>query len=216
MVARVADLNGARTWLLERLSRSIKDRRVIGAMAEVPRERFVPEELYHAAYDDRPLSIGFGQTISQPYIVALMTEALELTGNEKVLEVGTGSGYQAAIIARLTRKVITTERIPELAESARETLKRLGYNNVEVHVAGKELGWPKEAPYDAIIVTAASPCIPVVLLEQLTEGGRLVIPVGSRWEQDLLKITRHTGGNRVENLGACRFVPLIGKGAWKE
>ncbi|MCX8126574.1 MAG: protein-L-isoaspartate(D-aspartate) O-methyltransferase [Dehalococcoidia bacterium] len=212
----MGDLDGAKARLLEHLSRNIKDRSVIEAMAQVPREKFVPEELYYAAYDDRPLSIGFGQTISQPYIVALMTEALELTGKEKVLEIGTGSGYQAAIVARLARKVISVERVPELAASARETLHRLGYKNVEVHVAGKELGWPQEAPYDAIIVTAASPCIPDTLLGQLVEGGRLVIPVGSRWEQDLLKIIKYPGGNRIENLGACRFVPLIGKGAWEE
>ncbi|MEW6142008.1 MAG: protein-L-isoaspartate(D-aspartate) O-methyltransferase [Chloroflexota bacterium] len=212
----MGDLDGARTRLLQHLSRSIKDRRVIEAMAQVPREQFVPDDLYYAAYDDRPLGIGFGQTISQPYIVALMTEALELTGSEKVLEIGTGSGYQAAIIARLACRVVTIERIPKLAASARETLSRLGYNNVEVHAAGKELGWPKEAPYDAIIVTAASPCAPIVLLEQITEGGRLIIPVGSRWEQDLLKITKCANGNRIENLGACRFVPLIGKDAWED
>lgn len=212
----MGDLHGARVRLLEHLRRSIRDKRVIEAMAQVPREQFIPHDLYYAAYDDRPLGIGFGQTISQPFIVALMTEALELTGDEKVLELGTGSGYQAAVIAKLANKVITVERIPKLAESARETLIRLGYNNVEVHTSGKELGWPKEAPYDAIVVTAASPCTPFALLEQLIEGGRLVIPVGSRWEQDLLKITKHSNGNRIENLGACRFVPLIGKDAWED
>lgn len=212
----MGDLDGARTRLIEYLRRNIRDKRVIEAMAQVPREQFVPEDLCFAAYDDRPLGIGFGQTISQPYIVAVMTEALELNGEEKVLEVGTGSGYQAAVIARLAKKVITVERIPKLAESARETLRRLGYNNVDVHVSGRELGWPREAPYDAIIVTAASPCVSNSLLEQLIEGGRLVIPVGSRWEQDLLKITKYTSGNRIENLGACRFVPLIGKDAWED
>lgn len=210
------DLKQARENLLKSLELEIADKRVVEAMRRVPREVFVPAELRHAAYDDRPLSIGFGQTISQPFIVALMVQALELNGDEKVLELGTGSGYEAAILAELARKVVTVECIPELAESAKRVLDKLGYSNIEVHVAGKTLGWPQEAPYDAIIVSAGAPSVPQVLLDQLTWGGRLVIPVGSRWEQDLLKITKLRNGNRVENLGGCYFVPLIGEGAWEK
>jgi len=168
------------------------------------------------AYDDRPLPIGFDQTISQPLIIAIMTEALELTGNEKVLEVGTGSGYQAAILAELARVVITTERIPVLVETAKRVLDSLGYTNIEVHLAEETLGWQKEAPYDAIIVTAGAPRVSVDLIAQLAIGGRLVIPVGLRYVQELYKITRRRGKNVIENLGGCRFVSLIGKDAWEE
>lgn len=185
-------------------------------MARVPRELFVLPDNYHAAYEDMPLGIGFGQTISQPFIVALMTQALELKGDEKVLELGTGSGYQTAILAGLAKWVVSIERIPQLAESARQVLGKLGYTNIEVHATAESLGWPDGAPYDAIIVTAGAPCVPDALLEQLALGGRLVIPVGSRWEQDLLKVTRRKKGNKVESLGGCRFVPLVGKGAWEE
>lgn len=210
------DLESARARLIECLSREISDKRVLEAMARVPRELFVPPESYYIAYEDMPLSIGFGQTISQPFIVALMTQALELKGDEKVLELGTGSGYQAAILAELARWVVSVERILELAESARRILEKLGYTNIEIHIAEKALGWPAGAPYDAIIVTAGAPRIPDALLEQLRFGGRLVIPVGSRWEQDLLRITKRRKGNLVESLGGCRFVPLIGDGAWEE
>jgi protein-L-isoaspartate(D-aspartate) O-methyltransferase len=210
----VADLEWARENLLKYLDHEIADKRVVEAMNRVPREAFVSPEQYHAAYDDRPLSIGFGQTISQPFIVALMVQALVLKGDEKVLELGTGSGYEAAILAELAQKVVTVECIPELAESARQVLDKLGYSNIEVHVAGKTLGWPEGAPYDAIIVSAGAPIVPQVLLEQLTWDGRLVIPVGSRWQQDLLKVTKLRKGNRVENLGGCYFVPLVGEGAW--
>jgi protein-L-isoaspartate(D-aspartate) O-methyltransferase len=210
----VVDLERAKENLLSYLDREIADKRVIEAMRRVPREAFVPPEQFYAAYEDRPLSIGFGQTISQPFIVGLMVEALELKGNEKVLELGTGSGYEAAILAELAQKVITVECVPELAESAKQVLDKLGYSNIEVHVAGKTLGWPKAAPYDAVIVSAGAPSVPEVLLEQLTWHGRLVIPVGSRWQQELLKITRLRKGNRTENLGGCYFVPLIGEGAW--
>jgi protein-L-isoaspartate(D-aspartate) O-methyltransferase len=211
----VADLERARENLLSYLDHEIADKRVVEAMRRIPREAFVSPELYHAAYDDRPLGIGFGQTISQPFIVALMVQALELRGDEKVLELGTGSGYEAAILAELAQKVVTVECIPELAESAKKVLDKLGYANIEVHVAGKTLGWPEEAPYDAIIVSAGAPTVPKVLLEQLTWNGRLVIPVGTRWQQDLLKVTRLKKGNRIENLGGCYFVPLIGEGAWE-
>jgi protein-L-isoaspartate(D-aspartate) O-methyltransferase len=210
----VAGLERARENLLRYLSHEIADKRVVEAMKHVPREAFVSQEQYQAAYDDRPLSIGFGQTISQPFIVALMVQALELKGDEKVLELGTGSGYEAAILAELAPKVVTVECIPELAESARQVLDKLGYSNIEVHVAGKTLGWPEGAPYDAIIVSAGAPTVPQVLLEQLTCNGRLVIPVGSRWQQDLLKVTKLRKGKKIENLGGCYFVPLIGEGAW--
>jgi protein-L-isoaspartate(D-aspartate) O-methyltransferase len=209
------DFEAARARLVEHLSAEIIDERVLAVMACVPRERFVLPQGQHLAYEDGPLPIGFGQTISQPYIIALMTEALELTGSEKVLEVGTGSGYQAAILAGLAQLVITTERIPELAESARKILDSLGYANIKVYLAGEILGWPSEAPYDAIMVTAAAPSIPADLLAQLAMGGRLVIPVGSRYVQELCKITKGRK-NVVQNLGGCRFVSLIGKDAWEE
>jgi protein-L-isoaspartate(D-aspartate) O-methyltransferase len=210
------DFHRAREILVESLAVEIKDKRVLKAFASVPRELFVPLNLQPLAYEDRPLTIGRGQTISQPYIVAVMTAALELAGDEKVLELGTGSGYQSAILSLLARDIYSVERIPELAESATALLDHLGYNNVHVRVAGDELGWPENAPYDAIIVTAGAPSLPDSLVEQLKVGGRMVIPVGSRWEQDLLKITRGQSGNNVENLGGCRFVPLVGKGAWQE
>jgi len=209
------DLERARQSLLNSLDHEIADNRVVEAMRRVPREAFVPQEQYHAAYDDRPLSIGFGQTISQPFIVALMVQALGLRGDKKVLELGTGSGYEAAILAELAQKVVTVECIPELAESARQVLDKLGYSNIEVHAAGKILGWPEGAPYDAIIVSAGAPTVPQVLLEQLTWNGRLVIPVGSRWQQELLRVTKLRKGNEIENLGGCYFVPLIGEGAWE-
>jgi len=210
------DLEAARASLIEHLSAEIKDKRVLSAMSRIPRERFVPPESQHLAYEDIPLPIGLGQTISQPFIIALMTEALELTGSEKVLEVGTGSGYQSAILAELTRVVITVERLSALFKSARQVLVDLGYGNVEVRLAGETLGWPEAAPYDAIIVTAAAPKVPAGLLAQLAVGGRLVIPVGSRYLQELYKITKRKGKNSVENLGGCRFVSLIGRGAWDE
>jgi protein-L-isoaspartate(D-aspartate) O-methyltransferase len=212
----VADLEQARQTLLKYLDHEIADNRVVEAMRRVPREAFVSPEQYHAAYDDRPLSIGFGQTISQPFIVALMVQALELRGDEKVLELGTGSGYETAILAELAQKVVTVECIPELAEAARQVLDKLGYSNIEVHVAGRTLGWPEGAPYDAIIVSAGAPTVPQVLLEQLTWNGRLVIPVGSRWQQELLRVTKLRKGNEIENLGGCFFVPLIGEGAWED
>jgi protein-L-isoaspartate(D-aspartate) O-methyltransferase len=212
----VVDLKVAKTNLIAYLDQEIEDKRVIEVMKRVPREAFIPREHYYAAYENRPLSIGFGQTISQPLIVALMVQALELRASEKVLELGTGSGYEAAILAELAKHVVTVECIPNLAESARQVLERLGYSNIEVHIAGRTLGWPEEAPYDAIIVSAGAPCVPKVLLEQLACGGRMVIPVGSRWQQELLKVTKRRKGSRLENLGGCYFVPLIGKGAWEE
>jgi len=210
------DFATARARLIEQLSTEIRDKRVLAAMARVPRERFVPPEEQHLAYEDRPLPIGLDQTISQPFIIALMTEALQLTGSEKVLEVGTGSGYQAGILAELARLVITVERLYSLAEAARRALDSLGYTNIEVHLAEETLGWQREAPYNAIIVTAGAPRVSADLLAQLAIDGRLVIPVGSRYVQELYRITRRRKKNVVENLGGCRFVSLIGKDAWEE
>lgn len=205
-----------RAKLINHLRREIEDERVLRAMEQVPRELFVPEVSRHVAYEDIPLPICEGQTISQPFIIALMTQSLRLIGTETVLELGTGSGYQAAILARLVHKVISVERIPALAESAKRLLEELGYFNVEVHVAGETLGWPDDAPYEAIIVTAGAPSLPQALLDQLSEDGRLVIPVGSRWDQELILVTRQKDKIAREYLVPCRFVPLIGEGAWGE
>ena len=210
------DFEAARARLIEHLSSEIRDERVLAAMVRIPRERFVPPEEQDLAYEDIPLPIGLDQTISQPFIVALMTEALELTGSEKVLEVGTGSGYQAAILAELARLVITVERLPALTEGAKRVLDSLGYTNIVVHLAEKTLGWPAEAPYDAIMVTAGAPRVPLDLLAQLAIGGRLVIPIGSRYVQELYKVTKRRKKNIVQNLGGCRFVSLIGESAWEE
>jgi len=205
----------ARDALLADLAAEVKDPRVVDAIARVPREAFVPPELRQSAYENMPLPIGYGQTISQPLIVALMTEALLLDGgSEKVLEIGTGSGYQTAVLSLLAAHVVSVERIPPLAERAKELLGELGYGNVEIHVGGEVLGWAPSAPYDAIIVTAASPEVPRELLEQLGQGGRLVIPVGSRDLQELVRIVKTPEGALRHNLGPCRFVPLLGRGAW--
>ncbi len=206
----------ARDNLIRKLDAHIADKRVVDSMRRVPRESFVPPESRFEAYDDRPLSIGFGQTISQPFIVALMLQALELKGKEKVLELGTGSGYEAAVLSEMVSRVITVEIVPELEESAKRVLQELGYSNVEVHIAGKTLGWSAEAPYDAIMVSAGSPRIPQILVEQLAWGGRMVIPVGSYWEQELVKVTKCRKRNKIENLGGCYFVPLIGEGGWEK
>jgi len=210
------NFNAARAELTDQLSTEIKDKRVLAAMRTIPRELFVPRESRHLAYEDKPLPIGYEQTISQPFIIALMTEALELRGKERVLEVGCGSGYQAAILAKLAHHVVTIERLKPLAEAAKKVLDGLGFTNVEVHVAEETLGWRREAPYDAIMVTAAAPHVPPDLLAQLKIGGRMVIPVGSRQLQELCKITRGRKKNKIENLGGCRFVALIGRGAWEK
>ncbi len=210
------DYEAARAGLIQHLGTEIRDKRVLAAMARVPRERFVPPDERPVAYEDRPLTIGLDQTISQPFIVALMTQALALTGGEKVLEIGAGSGYQSAVLAELAGSVVTVERLPVLADAARSILVSLGYKNVVVYAAGETLGWPEEAPYDAIIATAAAPRVPPELIDQLVLGGRLVIPVGSRYMQQLYKITRQKKKNKIQDLGGCSFVPLIGKGAWEE
>ena len=210
------DFKAARARLIEQWGAEIKDERVLAAMARVPRERFLSSDDQRLAYEDRPLPIGQEQTISQPFIVALMTEALELTGSEKVLEIGTGSGYQTAVLAELARLVVTVERLPALAEAARKVLDSLAYLNIIAHLAGETLGWPEEAPYDAIIATAGAPRIPSELIDQLAIGGRLVIPVGTRYEQELYKVIRRGDKNEIQDLGGCRFVSLIGKGAWEK
>lgn len=208
------DFKATRAKLIQFLDPEINDKRVLASMSRIPRECFIPENKRHLAYEDSPVPIGWDQTISQPFIIALMTEALELKGNETVLEVGTGSGYQTAILAELAARVITVERIPALAESAKIILDQLGYKNIEMHLAEEVLGWQREAPYDAIIVTAGAPMIPADLLAQLAIGGRMVIPVGSRFSQELHKIIKERNKNIVINLGGCRFVSLIGKDAW--
>ncbi len=210
------DFELARARLINQLAAEIRDKRVLTAMSRVPRELFIPPNLADMAYDDIPLPIGLNQTISQPYIVALMTEKLELTPDKKVLELGTGSGYQTAILAELARQVVTTERLPELMEKARAILEHLGYKNIEMHPAEETLGWKSGAPYDAIISTAGAPKVPSGLVAQLAIGGRMVIPVGSRYDQELHIIIRHNNGTEDVNLGGCRFVSLIGKEAWEE
>jgi len=194
--------------------RGIRDARVLRAMAKVPRHRFVDEALVGRAYGDYPLPIGERQTISQPYMVALMTETLELVGHERVLEVGTGSGYQTAILAELCSKVFSVERITTLANRAIATLDSLGCYNVLVRVGDGSLGWREEAPFDAILVTAAAPAVPEALAEQLTLKGRLVIPVGNAYGQELRRGIKEETGMRWSELGGCVFVKLIGEQAW--
>lgn len=198
-------------------ARGIQDERVLRAMTRVPREEFVPDESRDDAYKDSPLPIGFGQTISQPYTVAFMTEALRLTGTEKVLEIGTGSGYQTAVLAHLARTVHSIERIAELGQEAEAVLDRLGYGNVRIHLANGTLGLPAEAPFDAILVTASSDTLPEPYRHQLTEGGRIVIPLGPNpLAQRLYRFTLREGELQVDDLGAFRFVPLIGEFGWEE
>ncbi len=184
-------------------------------MEKVPRHLFVLPEFLPFAYDDRPLPIGLGQTISQPYIVALSTEALGLSPEDRVLEIGTGSGYQTAILAELAEEVFTVERIPELSWEAQERLRKLGYTNVRFRVGDGTKGWPEEAPFPAILVTAAAPRVPPSLLSQLAEGGRLVIPVGGRFQQDLWVVRKEGGRPIYEHLCPVSFVPLIGEEGWR-
>ncbi len=194
--------------------RDIRSPRVLEAMSSVPRHLFVPPEHMDDAYTDSPLPIGAGQTISQPYMVAAMAEALLLEGSEKVLEIGAGSGYQAAVLSLLAREVIAVESQPLLADAARIRLAKLGYNNIRVETGDGSQGWPPDAPYDAILVTAGAPFVPPPLLEQLAEGGRLVIPVGPAKQQELLRILKREGRTTQESLFACRFVPLLGLFGW--
>jgi protein-L-isoaspartate(D-aspartate) O-methyltransferase len=200
-------------------ARGIRDSRLLKVMEKIPRHLFVDEALREQAYNDNPLPIDAGQTISQPYIVALMTEALELSGGEKVLELGTGSGYQTAILAELAERVFSIERIASLASGARKILDSLNYFNVAIRVGDGTYGWKGESPFDAIIVTAGAPTIPYTLVEQLTVGGRLVIPIGGRHSQIMMRVTRlseDVKDVKKDTLGGCRFVDLIGDHGWEQ
>ena len=211
------EIPDSRAGLVRQLrGEGIRDERLLAAMAKVRRELFVPGEVRHAAYADGPLPIGEGQTISQPYMVALMTEALAPRAGHRVLEIGTGSGYQTAILAELAARVVSLERSPILGERAARRLLALGYHDVSVHVADGTLGWAAEAPYDAILVTAGSPGVPQQLLAQLAEGGRLVIPVGTLDHQSLQLVIMRRGRLQKVDLGPCRFVPLVGKEGWQD
>jgi len=196
-------------------ARGVRSSRVLAALREVPRHEFVPLEERDRAYEDRPLPIGHGQTISQPYIVAVMTELLDLSGDERVLEIGTGSGYQAAVLGRLAREVYTIEIVPELARRAEVDLRRLGFANVHVRDGDGYRGWPEHAPFDAIVVTAAPEHVPQPLVDQLAVGGRLVVPVGDV-SQDLVLITRDADGVREQRLLGVRFVPMTGEAERRE
>ena len=199
------------------VARGVSDPRVIDAMLRVPRHKFVEEALASQAYQDAPLPIGERQTISQPYMVAVMSEALALDGTEKVLEVGTGSGYQAAVLALLADRVFSLERIPALARRARKALDSCGYSKVNIRLADGTLGWQEMAPFDAIVVTAGAPDVPRDYLDQLAVGGRLVIPVGDRMSQVLMRITRISEDEfKEEQLLGCRFVPLVGNHGWRD
>jgi protein-L-isoaspartate(D-aspartate) O-methyltransferase len=197
-------------------ARGVKDERVLAAMRTVPRHEFLPEAIRGMAYEDNSLPLGEGQTMSQPYMVALMTGLLELTGAERVLEIGTGSGYQAAVLAELCEKVYTVERIKTLADKARAVLDRLGYRTVAIKVYDGTYGWKEMAPFDAIMVTAGAPDVPAPLVQQLKEGGRMVVPVGDRQGQALLKVVKTAEGVVTERSIPCTFVPLIGSHGWKE
>jgi len=207
---------GYRAQLLETLQqKGIRDLAVLRAIRMVPRHLFVPEALRAHAYEDRPLPVGEQQTISQPYIVALMTSLLALTGPEKVLEIGTGSGYQTAVLARLARRVCSIERLPSLAMRARARLEELGYTNVWIRVANGALGWPDEAPFERILVAAGGPSVPPPLFEQLAEGGRMMLPIGDAASQTLTLVEKVAGAMRTTPYGDCMFVKLVGKYAWE-
>ncbi len=195
--------------------RRVTDARVLDALRKVPRHLFVEEALRDRAYGDHPLPIGEEQTISQPYIVALMTQLLELSERDKVLEIGTGSGYQTAVLAELARRVCSIERLPRLAERARALLEQLGYANVWVRVGSGTLGWPDEAPFNRILVTAGGPSVPPPLFQQLAEGGRLVLPLGDPVNQTLTLVEKVRGEMKTQEHGECKFVKLVGKYAWE-
>lgn len=196
--------------------RGVRDPRILEALRHVRRHEFVPEEYQAAAYDDSPQPIGAGQTISQPYIVAVMTQALDLQPTDRVLEIGVGSGYQTAVLAELVAEVVGVERVPELAVEARRRLARLGYDNVIIHIADGTRGYSPRAPYDGILVAAAAPRIPEPLVAQLAEGGRLVIPVGKGMQQELVLVERTPEGVTRRNLSPVRFVPLIGQHGFRD
>ena len=196
--------------------RGVTDERVLRAMATVPRHEFVSAFWINHAYADEPLPIGHGQTISQPYIVAAMVASLSLTGSENVLEIGTGCGYQAAVVSLLAKEVHSVEILPELAQSSAERLQRLNYTSVRVHCGDGTIGWPESSPYDAILISAAAPAVPEPLLRQLSEGGRLVAPVGDEDEQEIQLVTNRGGKFFVKQGGPCRFVPLMGRHGWRK
>ncbi|MCI0499653.1 MAG: protein-L-isoaspartate(D-aspartate) O-methyltransferase [Planctomycetales bacterium] len=196
--------------------RDIRDARVLEAMGAIPREAFVPAKYAGQSYDDYPLPIGMSQTISQPYIVALMTQCLALRGGEVVLEIGTGSGYQTAILAKLAAKVYTIERFGELAQSAQTVLAELGLNNIEFFIGDGSAGWPEDRRFDRIMVTAGVPQIPAPLTAQLAEGGLLVAPIGGQWTQELVVAQKHKEQLSIRNICGCRFVPLVGKYGYSE
>jgi protein-L-isoaspartate(D-aspartate) O-methyltransferase len=198
------------------IPRGITDERVLRAMGKIHRHLFIEEALIGEAYNDHPLPIGHKQTISQPYIVALMTQALGLKGKEKALEIGTGSGYQTTILAELSKRVYTIERIKPLMDKAIRLLGRLGYTNILFKAYDGTLGWKEKQPFDAIIVTAGAPRVPDPLLDQLVVGGRMLIPIGDKYSQELIKVTKRKKGYRKENLGGCRFVDLIGVYGWQD
>ncbi len=198
------------------IPRGIADERVLRAMGKIHRHLFIEEALIGEAYNDHPLPIGHKQTISQPYIVALMTQALGLKGSEKTLEIGTGSGYQTAILAELSKRVYTIERIKPLMEKTVKLLGRLGYPNIIFKAFDGTLGWKEKEPFDAIIVTAGAPRVPDPLLDQLAVGGRMLIPIGDKYSQELIKVTKKKKDYKKENLGGCRFVDLIGVYGWKD
>ena len=196
------------------VKRRIKDERVLGAMRKIKRHLFVAEKYWDKAYDDSPLAIACSQTISQPYMVALMTELLGLTGTEKILEIGTGSGYQTAILAELCNKVYSIERHATLAEQTKLLLSELGFKNIEIRVGNGTLGWPEKAPFDAILVTAGAPEVPDELVNQLIDFGKLVIPVGSTYQQDLKLVSKRGDSYISKSICGCVFVPLVGKKGW--
>lgn len=198
------------------MARGIRDERVLEAFRKVPRHKFVRAEDMDYAYEDGPLPIGHGQTISQPYIVALMTQALEIEESDKVLEIGTGSGYQTAILAILAKEVYSVEKVPHLAEVTKDRLRIIGFDNFYIKIGDGSKGWPENAPYNAIMVTAASPQVPDSLWEQLDLGGRLVIPVGDMFSQELQVLRKTEEGRLKTSLGGCRFVPLLGEHGWQE
>jgi len=218
MLHNETDFDEACQQMVERqlAGRGITDERVLQVMREVPRHRFVPEDLWDMAYRDTPLPIGYGQTISQPYIVAYMTQMLHLSLNDRVLEVGTGSGYQVAILSRLAKQVYTIERVKELALCAEQVVQELGYDNVVFRVGDGGYGWAEAAPFDAIIVTAAAPEIPLPLIDQLADGAALIAPIGPAGYQELMRLTKRGERTKTEHLVPVAFVPLVGEHGWRE
>jgi protein-L-isoaspartate(D-aspartate) O-methyltransferase len=218
VISSTDDFAAARSEMVARQirARGIRSPRVLAAMSAVPRHEFVPQESAASAYSDVPLPIGGGQTISQPFMVAAMAEAALLSSHERVLEIGAGSGYQAAVLSLLAQEIVVLELQPNLARACRERLARLGYSSVFVEEGDGSLGWAARAPYDAIIVSAAAPAVPAPLVEQLAEGGRLIIPVGDPEQQNLLRVIKRAGHIEQESLFACRFVPLLGRHGWPD